>query len=314
VTSIGDAASEGRAESDTGDASGRYESEQTSAPARPDEARSPSTADSGRRKAPSSRHAMPVWQETLLLVGTAVVLALIIKTFFVQAFYIPSGSMRYTLKVNDRILVEKMSYWWGDVHRGDIVVFDDPANWLGEEDGETPSNPITKALSVVGLYPTGGHLVKRVIGVGGDTVACHGGDVSVNDVKLNESSYVTLPPQSCDGSWSYVVPDGDLWVMGDNRQHSADSRAHVGDPGGGFIPVDDVVGKVFVVVWPVDRFGLVPRPHTFDNPDLDQAAGLVTSLGMPGLALTAMPPLYRRLRRRPDSTPPAQSRDRTSAS
>ena len=257
---------------------------------------------------------MPVWQETLLLIGTAIVLALIIKTFFVQAFYIPSGSMRDTLKVNDRILVEKMSYWWGDVNRGDIVVFDDPANWLGEEDGETPGNPITKALSVVGLYPTGGHLVKRVIGVGGDTVACRGGKVYVNDLKLAEGAYVTIPPQACDGSWSYVVPDGELWVMGDNRQHSADSRAHVGDPGGGFIPVDDVVGKVFVVVWPIDRFGFVHRPHTFDNPALDQAAGLVTSLGMPGLALTAMPPLYRRLRLRPDRTASSLRPDRTSAS
>jgi signal peptidase I len=257
---------------------------------------------------------MPVWQETVLLIGTAVVLALIIKTFFVQAFYIPSGSMRDTLKVNDRILVEKMSYWWGDVDRGDIVVFDDPANWLHEEDGQVPGNPITKGLSVVGLYPTGGHLVKRVIGVAGDTVACHTGNVYVNDVKLSESSYVTLPPQACDGSWSYVVPDGKLWVMGDNRDHSADSRAHVGDPGGGFIPVDDVVGKVFVVVWPLDRIGFVHRPNTFDNPALDQAAGLVTSLGMPGLALIAMPPLYRRLRRRSASTTPAKSPDRTSRS
>jgi signal peptidase I len=257
---------------------------------------------------------MPVWQETVLLLGTAIVLALIIKTFFVQAFYIPSGSMRDTLKVDDRILVEKMSYWWGDIHRGDIVVFDDPANWLGEEDGEKPTNPVTKALSVVGLYPTGGHLVKRVIGVGGDSVACRGGSVYVNDAKLSESSYVTLPVQACDGSWSYVVPPDRLWVMGDNREHSADSRAHVGDPGGGFIPADDVVGKVFVVVWPLDRFGFVHRPDTFDNPQLDQAAGLVTSLGVPGLALTAMPPLYRRLRRKPDPTSSSASSDRTSAS
>jgi signal peptidase I len=85
--------------------------------------------------------------------------------------------------------------------------------------------------------------------------------------------------------------------MGDNREHSADSRAHVGDPGGGFIPVDDVVGKVFVVVWPLDRFQFIHRPHMFDDPSLDQAAGLVTAAGVPGLALIAMPPLYRVLRR-----------------
>ncbi|HSS67379.1 MAG TPA: signal peptidase I [Nocardioidaceae bacterium] len=312
MTSIGDAASEGRPDAAAG---GRFDAEHTSAPSVPREPSSSSGARTGRRKKrPSARRPMPVWQETVLLLGTAIVLALLIKTFFVQAFYIPSGSMRDTLKVDDRILVEKMSYWWGDIHRGDIVVFDDPANWLGEEDGEKPTNPVTKALSVVGLYPTGGHLVKRVIGVGGDTVACRTGSVYVNDVKLSESSYVTLPVQACDGSWSYVVPADRLWVMGDNREHSADSRAHVGDPGGGFIPVDDVVGKVFVVVWPLDRFGFVHRPGTFDNPELDQAAGLVTSLGMPGLALIAMPPLYRRLRRKPDSAASSASSDQTSAS
>jgi signal peptidase I len=253
---------------------------------------------------------MPVWQETILLIGTAVILALIIKTLFVQAFYIPSGSMRDTLKVNDRILVEKMSYWWGDVQRGDIVVFDDPADWLGEEDGEVPGNVVTKALSVVGLYPTGGHLVKRVIGVGGDHVSCVDGSVVVDGVKLDESSYVTIPPRPCDGSWSYIVPAGELWVMGDNREHSADSRAHVGDPGGGFIPVDDVVGKVFIVVWPLDRFQLVHRPHMFDDPRLDQAAGLVTAAGMPGLALIAMPPLYRLVRRNAGLRTPARSEQR----
>jgi signal peptidase I len=308
VTSAADAASEGSPDAAAG-ADGRYDSDQASAPTRP---RQPEASPAGgRRKAAAPRRPMPVWQETVLLIGTAIVLALIIKTFFVQAFYIPSGSMRDTLKVNDRILVEKMSYWWGDVHRGDIVVFDDPANWLHEEDGQVPGNPVTKILSVVGLYPTGGHLVKRVVGVGGDTVACRTGNVYVNDVELDEASYVTLPPHACDGSWSYVVPDGKIWVMGDNRQHSADSRAHVGDPGGGFIPVDDVVGKVFVVVWPLDRFGFVHRPHTFDNPALDQAAGLVTSLGAPGLALIAMPPLYRRLRRRSARDRRATSADGT---
>jgi signal peptidase I len=310
VTSIGDAASGDRP--DPG-ADARFHTEQVPAPPIRRSSQPTTPAGSSHRK-PSRRRPMPVWQESLLLIGTAIVLALIIKTFFVQAFYIPSGSMRDTLKVNDRILVEKMSYWWGDVHRGDIVVFDDPANWLGEEDGETPSNPVTKTLSVVGLYPTGGHLVKRVIGVGGDAVACRGGDVYVNDVRLDEASYVTLAPQPCDGSWSYQVPAGKIWVMGDNRQHSADSRAHVGDPGGGFIPVDDVVGKVFVVVWPLERFGFVHRPHTFDNPALDQAAGLVSGLGMPGLALVAMPPLLRRLRRRPGSASSRPSHDGASAS
>src|SRR4051812_5087279 len=239
---------------------------------------------------------MPVWQETLLLIGTALILALLIKTFLVQAFYIPSGSMRDTLRVNDRILVEKWSYWFGDIQRGDIVVFDDPADWLGEEDVSTSTSGFTKALSTVGLYPTGGHLVKRVIGVGGDEVACVNGKVQVNGVNLQESDYVTLAKNACEGNFDVKVPPNRLWVMGDNREHSADSRVHTGDPGGGFIPTDDVVGKVFVVVWPMKHWAFLHRPGTFDNPELDQAAGLISTTAPVGLALVGFGPLYRRLR------------------
>jgi signal peptidase I len=246
---------------------------------------------------------MPVWQETLLLIGTAVILALLIKTFLVQAFYIPSGSMRDTLRINDRILVEKWSYWFGDIQRGDIVVFDDPANWLGEEDVESKGNAVTKTLSTIGLYPTGGHLVKRVIGVAGDEVACVDGKVEVNGVALQESDYVTLSDQACRGNFDVKVPDDRLWVLGDNREHSADSRVHTGDPGGGFIPTDDVVGKVFVVVWPLKHWGFVHRPGTFDNPALDQAAGLISTTAPVGLALVGFGPLYRRLRLSTKRTP-----------
>jgi signal peptidase I len=247
----------------------------------------------GRRRAEvEKKKSLPVWQETLLLLGTALILALIIKTFFVQAFYIPSGSMRETLEVNDRILVQKVSYWFGDVQRGDIVVFDDRANWLGREGAEAGGNVLTRGLAKIGLYPTGGHLVKRVIGVGGDTVECRDGDVLVNGTALDEDSYVTLPRQACAGSWHVEVPEDRLWVMGDNRNQSADSRVHIGDPGGGAIPVDDVVGKVFVVVWPIGRWDVIGRPDIFDS--LDQAAGLATPLAPAGLALMIGYPLYRR--------------------
>jgi len=239
-------------------------------------------------------HRTPWWKETLLLVGTALILALVIKTFFVQAFYIPSGSMEKTLEVNDRILVQKVSYWFGDPQRGDIVVFDDPANWLGEEDGSTPSNPVTKALSFVGLYPSGGHLVKRVIGIGGDEVRCRDGIVQVNGVNLKESSYVTIPANGCLGTWDVKVPADHLWVLGDNRENSADSRAHMGDPGGGFIPVNDVVGKVFVTVWPVDRWRFFHRPPTFGNPALNTAMGLVGDTVPLSAFLVLAPTLYRR--------------------
>lgn len=244
----------------------------------------------------AKRHT-PWWKETILLVGTALVLALLIKTFFVQAFYIPSGSMENTLNVSDRILVEKVSYWFGEPQRGDIIVFKDPANWLGEEGGSHPSNPLTKALSFIGLYPEGGHLVKRVIGVGGDHVRCLDDKVQVNGVDLDESSYVTLAPQACTGTWSVVVPADHLWVLGDNRDNSADSRAHISDPGGGFIPTNDVVGKVFVTVWPPDRWRLFHRPSTFNNPALDTALGVVTQGGPLGAAfICLLPPLYRRAR------------------
>ncbi len=248
-----------------------------------------------RRSTPQAKH-LPFWQETLLLVATALILALLIKTFLVQAFYIPSGSMRDTLRVNDRILVEKWSYWFGDIQRGDVVVFDDPANWLGEEDVQSSAGGVSKVLSTVGLYPTGGHLVKRVVGVGGDEVACVQGKVEVNGVPLEEGGYVTLAKRACDGNFDVKVPQDRLWVMGDNREHSADSRAHTGDPGGGFIPTGDVVGKVFVVVWPLDHWGLLHRPGTFDNQALDQAAGLVSGTAPLGLALVGFGPLYRRLR------------------
>jgi len=229
----------------------------------------------------------------------ALILALIIKTFFLQAFYIPSGSMRDTLKRNDRILVQKVAYWFGDISRGDVVVFDDPADWLGEEDGQSPSNPVTRSLAAIGLYPAGGHLVKRVIGIAGDSVSCRGGVVSVNGEPLDEGDYVTLPKQACQGSWTAPpVPDDHIWVMGDNRNQSVDSRAHMGDPGGGFIPASDVVGKVFVVIWPVKDWSFISRPGAFDDPRLDQAAGLIMSTAPGGLALVALPALRRRRKKR----------------
>lgn len=252
----------------------------------------------GARKA-ADKPPLPAVVETVLLMATALVVALVIKTFFVQAFYIPSVSMRETLQVDDRILVEKISYWFGDVNRGDVVVFEDPADWLQEEDGHTPDNPLTKTLAAVGLYPTGGHLVKRVIGVGGDRVACRRDRVVVDGQVLRESSYVTLPATACTGSWAYDVPADHLWVMGDNRDHSADSRIHVGDPGGGFIPVQDVVGKVFVVAWPPSRWQAVHRPATFDQVSGAGPAASAALAALPaGLTLATCLPLVRHRRRR----------------
>jgi signal peptidase I len=239
------------------------------AAAGPADIRAAAGAPPGRRAARRGRDRkqLPIWQEMLLLLGMALVLAIVIKAFFVQAFYIPSGSMNDTLVLDDRILVQKVSYWAGEPARGDIVVFSDPGGWLGPDEVHAAHNPVARGLEMFGLYPTGGHLVKRVIGVGGDRVACcdEDGLVTVNGVALQEDAYLAAGQKPSLIRFDVKVPAGYLWVQGDNRSNSADSRVHLGDPGGGFIPVDDVVGKVFMVVWPWDHATMVERPATFES-------------------------------------------------
>lgn len=236
-------------------------------------------------KRKKARKSLPLWAETVVLLVIALLLAVFIKQFFVQAFYIPSGSMEPGLVPNDRILVEKWSYWMGSPKRGDVIVFSDPHDWLQGEDAQQSTNFVTSALGAVGLYPLGGHLVKRVIGVAGDHVACDpkvdGGRLRVNGYALDETSYLphavvsqsgdaggslNMPSTApCDTAFSAIVPAGDLWVMGDNRGDSSDSRAHQSDPDGPFVPVSDVVGKVFAVIWPLGHLKVVHRPGLFDK-------------------------------------------------
>ena len=237
-------------------------------------------------KAPQGKKQLPWWQETVLLLGIALLLAVVIKAFFVQAFYIPSESMEPGLVKNDRILVQKVSYWGGgSPQRGDVVVFKDPGDWLGPTESAGPPNTLTSLLAKVGLYPQGGHLVKRVIGVAGDTIHCcdEQGRILVNGQPLNEDEYVRDDRRTkCNGpmtgtcDWTAgPVPEGHIFVMGDNRGHSADSTVHMCPtnatdcvPGDEYVPVDLVVGKVFVVLWPWDHFRWVVRPDTFaDVPD-----------------------------------------------
>jgi signal peptidase I len=208
---------------------------------------------------------LPVWQELLLLLAVALVLAVLIKAFLLQAFYIPSASMSDTLVKDDRILVQKVSYWTHGPSRGDVVVFSDPGGWLDPSESAAPGGPVARALEAVGLYPTGGHLVKRVIGVGGDEVRCcdSHGRITVNGVPLHEHSYLAPGQRPSLIHFDVKVQKGYLWVQGDNRSDSADSRVHLGDPGGGQVPVDDVVGKVFAVVWPLGHAGILSRPATF---------------------------------------------------
>ena len=220
--------------------------------------------------AAAKRRSLPVWAETVVLLVLALVVSAIVKTFFVQMFFVPSGSMRPLFVDDDRILVQKISYWNGPVKRGDVVVFDDPGGrWLGLE-GAPRLSPVQKALSEVGLYPTGGHLVKRVIGVGGDRVVCcdKAGRVTVNGVPLSERSYIMRGALPSERPFDVRVPKGRLWVMGDNRANSEDSRYHQDLPGGGTVPEKDVVGKVWAIVWPFGRAHRLSEPSTFENPKL----------------------------------------------
>ncbi len=207
---------------------------------------------------------LPVWQESILLVLTAMVMAVIVKTFFLQAFYIPSESMEPTMLVDDKILVQKVSYWGGDVKRGDIVVFDDPGGWLPEADSRHASNVLQRGLEKVGLFPTGGHLIKRVVGVGGDTIqCCKDGKLTINGKPIDEP-YVMDEAVTADMKFEVKVREGYLWVMGDNRGNSSDSRAHMGDPGGGQVSEKSVVGKAWFRVWPLGRAGFIHKPAEFE--------------------------------------------------
>jgi signal peptidase I len=225
----------------------------------------PSEGKSGKK---SAKKAMPLWQETILLLALALLLAIIIKSLFVQAFYIPSPSMEPQFVKNDRILVQKVSYWGGgSPQRGDIVVFKDPGGWLDESETSTAHSPVTKVMEKIGLYPTGGHLVKRVIGVGGDRVVCcdNKGRVTVNGHPLDEKSYLPKGTAPSQMKFDVKVPQDHLWLMGDNRGFSFDSRGHMGNPGGGFVDQDLVVGKVFALIWPWSRAEIIHRPATFEG-------------------------------------------------
>ena len=207
-----------------------------------------------------------VLRETGIILASAVILSLVIKTFFAQAFYIPSGSMENTLLVGDRVMVTKLAPGPLDVHRGDIVVFKDPGGWL-DPVPPAPQNAaqhaFTTTMTFIGLLPqdSGEHLIKRVIGVSGDRVECcdEQGRLMVNGIPIDEP-YIADGSAPSEIDFSVVVPDGAVWVMGDNRQNSEDSRYHQGNAGGGSVPIDDVVGVAFVTVWPVDRMTPLRNP------------------------------------------------------
>lgn len=206
-------------------------------------------------------------REIPILVVVSLFISIIIKAFLIQAFYIPSGSMQTTLEINDRVIVNKLGNFFSDVKRGDVVVFRDPGGWLPpayQEKRSAPLQALRNGLVFVGLAPDPAkqHLIKRVIGVGGDRVVCcdKTGALTINGKPVKEN-YIYAGNKPSEMNFDVTVPQGYIWAMGDHRAASEDSRYHQEDATKGMVPLNKVVGRAFLIIWPVRHFSLLPRPE-----------------------------------------------------
>jgi signal peptidase I len=203
-------------------------------------------------------------REFPILVIVALAVSLLIKTLLVQFFFIPSGSMENTLQIQDRVAVNKLPFISKSINRGDVVVFRDPANWLPEPYAEAENKVLAKlkeGLVTVGVLPNPAkqYLVKRVIGIAGDhVICCSKGKLTINGKETNEP-YIFAGNKPSEMDFNVTVPEGKIWVMGDHRGSSADSRYHQDDVNHGFVPVEKVTGRVFAIIWPLKHVGLVPN-------------------------------------------------------
>ncbi len=234
-------------------------------------------ADAAADPFPSRRRRLwPLVRDVLVIILIAVLVSFLVKTFLVRSFYIPSSSMAQTLQEQDRILVDELTPRFSGYDRGDVVVFRDPGGWLPV--ASTPERSVIVeavdwVLALVGISAPDSkdHLIKRIIGVPGDHVVCCNalGQTTVNDVPIDETPYLNLADgQKAPEVYAYdvVVPDGSLWVMGDNRDASRDSRYNMEQPGKGFVPIDNVVGRAFLITWPLSRLGSIDFHHeVFDG-------------------------------------------------
>lgn len=226
------------------------------------------TPKTGGRRA---RKTLPKWwlviRETLMMVVVALAISAIIKAFLLQAFQIPSSSMEQTLQINDRIIVSKLVPNYRQLNRGDVIVFQDDDNWL-KRDANTPSPSIIGKMMIwMGLRPddSQNHLVKRVIGLPGDRVQCcdTNGRLKVNGVSVDESGYINPGNAPSLIKFDVTVPAGKLWVMGDNRSNSEDSRFHMKEPSNGFVSVKQVTGRAFAIMWPINRISTIKNTDAF---------------------------------------------------
>ncbi|TVZ06436.1 signal peptidase I [Trebonia kvetii] len=252
----------------------------------PDGPRDEEARDEEKPQAKDGKRHRSFWRELPVLIVAALVLAFLVKTFAFQAFVIPTGSMQNTLAIGDRVLVNKIVYHLRSIHRGDIVVFDGSTSWDAGQ--PRPSqNLFSKAVSefegLFGVSADNSVYIKRVIGLPGDHVQCcnAGGQLAVNGVTLSEGDYLYPGNTPSDQQFNITVPAGQLWVMGDHRAISDDSRGHPGSPGGGSIPESSVIGRAFVIVWPPGQWGFLNIPATFEQPALS-ALRLVTGSDLGG--------------------------------
>ena len=206
-------------------------------------------------------------RELPIIIVAALVVSVLVKTFLIHFFFIPSGSMENTLKVGDRIAVNKIASYFSDIKRGEVVVFRDPSNWLGQAPKTTSPAAIEalkSGLVAVGVLPDPAkqYLIKRTIGVGGDHVVCCDakGRLQINGTSINEP-YIFAGNKPSDSNFNVTVPKGFIWVMGDHRGASADSRFHTDDLHKGMVPLSDVVGRAEFVVWPINHAKFLPVGH-----------------------------------------------------